>query len=192
MKIHENFLEEKKFTALSHFILSNTFSMTYNATTGSDKNKKHLETPQMCRSLYYRNNTNGNTGYNQQILIHEYYWTIPHLHDLIGQFAQLDVMRMKVNLLQPYPNAPEYHAPHKDVWQGEPTSVYRSFLYYLNDSDGDTFFFDDKGEVTDRITPKANTCIEFDSSLLHASSNPTLGPRYVLNTIMSNSMTGLN
>ena len=75
---------------------------------------------------------------------------------------------------------------------GELQKIYKSFLFYLNDSDGDTFFFDDNGEITDRVTPKQNTVIEFNSRTLHASSNPTDGPRYVLNSVLSNSTLGLD
>ena len=59
-------------------------------------------------------------------------------------------------------------------------------------TDGDTFFFNDNGNIIKRFTPKANTMIEFNSRILHASSNPTQGPRYVLNTVMSDSLLGLD
>ena len=54
------------------------------------------------------------------------------------------------------------------------------------------FFFDDQNNIIQRQTPKANTMIEFDSRMLHASSNPTQGERYVLNTVMSDSLLGLD
>ena len=205
MIIHENFLEEKKFAELQHYILSNTFTWSYNHGTSYDpqtptlwEKHKHMETPQMVRPIFFRKGLTGDRSdgkpqdFHQNILIHDYYFKIPHLHEIINKFGELDLYRMKANLLMPYPNAPEYHAPHRDVVFGELQKIYKSFLFYLNDSDGDTFFFDDNGEITDRVTPKQNTMIEFNSRTLHASSNPTDGPRYVLNSVLSNSTLGLD
>ena len=53
-------------------------------------------------------------------------------------------------------------------------------IYYINDSDGDTFL--NKTE-TKRITPKANSAVIFPSNLWHASSNPTKGKRIVINYV---------
>jgi len=82
-------------------------------------------------------------------------------------------LRIKANLLQPYPDAPEHHPWHTDAANNNV-----SMIYYLNDSDGDTFL----GETdTQRVTPKANTAVIFPSNLRHASSNPTKGRRMIIN-----------
>ena len=205
IKVHENFFDVAKFTRLQKFILSYNFDITFApGTTYFPKMEKQWEenkwqeTPQMCRTIFYRKGITGigedgePHNFNQMVLIHDYYWKIPHLHELVLNMSNLDIYRMKVNLLMPYPNAPEYHVPHQDVAWGERGREYKSFLYYLNDSDGDTFFFDDQNNIIQRQTPKANTMIEFDSRMLHASSNPTQGERYVLNTVMSDSLLGLD
>jgi hypothetical protein len=66
-------------------------------------------------------------------------------------------------------------------------------LYYLNDSDGDTFIFDKtlkdtpkvtsdtKYEIIKRITPKKGRAILFDGNKYHSSSGPTKGVRCILN-----------
>jgi hypothetical protein len=47
-------------------------------------------------------------------------------------------------------------------------------LYYVNDSDGDTVFFEsDKITEKLRISPKKGSFVLFDGSIYHASSNPT-------------------
>ena len=69
-----------------------------------------------------------------------------------------------------------------------------SAVYYINDSDGDTFLFNEV--VTDetvlperltvavRITPKKNRLLIFESNRYHASSNPRISDsRFVINTI---------
>ena len=50
-------------------------------------------------------------------------------------------------------------------------------LYYINDADGDTYFFDekDKKTVIHRETPKRGRCVVFDGlHTYHASSYPTV------------------
>lgn len=88
---------------------------------------------------------------------------------------------LKINMLHRIravitPQAKEegIHLPHTD----EATPHY-TFLYYLNDCDGDTIFFNEYNPtenknltVEKRITPKANTGILFDGLHLHSSSVP--------------------
>ena len=46
-------------------------------------------------------------------------------------------------------------------------------LYYLNDSDGDTIFFDDDKNEIKRITPKKGRIAFFDGSIPHAGNYST-------------------
>ena len=62
--------------------------------------------------------------------------------------------------------------PHQDQPEHQDTWI---FLYYVNDSDGDTVMFDGEPpnvKVRQRITPKANTGVFFHNKYWHASSNP--------------------
>ena len=83
------------------------------------------------------------------------------------------IHRIKANLqLQNKLSNPEKHAcPHRDFY-----FKHHVFLYYINDSDGDTFLFNeiDNGdlEVVEKITPKKGRIICFDGKWLHASSLP--------------------
>ena len=82
----------------------------------------------------------------------------------------------------------EYDNPHVDV-----KFEHLVVLYYVNDSDGDTFIFDKtlndtptikpntKFEVIKRITPKKGRAIIFDGNRYHSSSCPTIGVRCILN-----------
>jgi hypothetical protein len=56
-------------------------------------------------------------------------------------------------------------------------------LYYVNDSDGDTVFFDseDKTKIIERVTPKRGRVLLFDGSMYHASCPPSNGYRSVVN-----------
>jgi hypothetical protein len=97
------------------------------------------------------------------------------------------VERMKANmLLKSAEPDDKYNTPHIDV----PDAGYKSLLYYVKDSDGDTFFFNetfrDKKALTidRRVSPKKGKAVVFDSSTWHASSNPRQNQnRVVLNLI---------
>ena len=55
-------------------------------------------------------------------------------------------------------------------------------LYYINDTDGDTIFFeDDKNTIFKRVSPKKGRVVIFDGSIFHSSSSPTTTPRAVIN-----------
>ena len=53
-------------------------------------------------------------------------------------------------------------------------------LYYVNDTDGDTFIYDIDKKLK-RISPKKNRAVIFDGSLYHASSLPTKNNRVIIN-----------
>jgi hypothetical protein len=103
--------------------------------------------------------------------------------------ALAKVERMKANLLMQKDLEPDrYNTPHIDI----PDAGFKSLLYYVADSDGDTFLFnerygDKKGlTVRKRVAPRKNKAVLFDSSIWHASSPPrTHATRYVLNFIFA-------
>ena len=102
---------------------------------------------------------------------------------------KIEIERIKTNLLLPNNNTRKnsYNRPHVDY----PENGMKTFLLYLNDSDGDTFLFDkiyngqDPGrlQVIDRVTPNKNSAILFDSNRYHASSTPTTNKRFVINIV---------
>ena len=86
--------------------------------------------------------------------------------------------RIKGNCLFPYNNYKEYnfHPVHQDKDKGDKCYT---FLYYVNDSDGDTRFWSDDDGVPNlhkksilRYTPKKGTGVLFPSETWHCSSNP--------------------
>ena len=84
------------------------------------------------------------------------------------------ILRIKFNILPRGIDNSKYHTPHVD--QDRPHKV---FLYYVNDSDGDTFFFNerfgqqvDKFTIESRVSPKMGRAVFFDGNIYHASSSP--------------------
>lgn len=68
---------------------------------------------------------------------------------------------------------------------------HKTLIYYLNDSDGDTFLFDKiwnpnekhyKVNIEQRVTPKQGRIVCFNGRRFHAPSNPIYYPRrYIMN-----------
>lgn len=100
-----------------------------------------------------------------------------------------EILRIKVNLLlrDKTFNNHEYNFPHTDSGIGAD----KAFLYYINDCDGDTVFFDKFGkdvdfpndlEIMNRVSPNKGSGVFFDADRFHASCNPTKSLyRYVIN-----------
>jgi len=61
-----------------------------------------------------------------------------------------------------------YHTPHID----NPYEDQITAIYYANDSDGDTYFFGDEGNVIKRITPKKGRLVWWKGRIYHAKSSP--------------------
>jgi Rps23 Pro-64 3,4-dihydroxylase Tpa1-like proline 4-hydroxylase len=87
-----------------------------------------------------------------------------------------------------------YNRPHidnADLDDGGAKARYKTLLYYVNDSDGDTFIFNElfNGEppaltVAKTVTPVANTAVFFDSHRYHTSSSPRKTEvRAIINTV---------
>jgi len=105
---------------------------------------------------------------------------------------QIEMIRVKSNLMIKDPSYPEhyYNIPHKDGNINELT-----LLYYVNDSDGETIFFNeflDSSKMPESITikhkqkPKKNTAVLFNSNLLHTSSPPKINDqRVVINFVFT-------
>jgi hypothetical protein len=102
------------------------------------------------------------------------------------------VNRIKVNCLNPKPDfgVNNYNVAHVDSRNSNLTSV----IYYINDSDGDTFVFDEFANINERIksltlnnrvTPVMGNALVIPSSQFHASSNPiNTQARFVINFMM--------
>ena len=76
----------------------------------------------------------------------------------------------------PYETELKNHAPHTDL-----DFPHTSLIYYVNDADGDTVFFDDDENIVERVTPKKGRCVIFDGLIPHGAGIPSKGPRCIVN-----------
>lgn len=74
------------------------------------------------------------------------------------------------------------HPPHVD----DVADNMISMIYYINDADGPTYFFNQQKECIYKVDPKKNRCVIFASNNLHASSSPMIfDRRLVINVVAS-------
>ena len=104
---------------------------------------------------------------------------------LKNKFGNIQLLRAKVNLTFPYPPMVKYEPqmPHLDLQydNGEPVE-HKVLLYYINDSDGPTYFFNESYDIANSINPRQGVGVIFDGDQIHAASNPVFNPfRFVLN-----------
>ena len=99
--------------------------------------------------------------------------------DFITDFAMMSGKNMlRSHITFHYPSPEKFGVPHNaHVDQEVPHKV---LLYYINDADGDTFFFRD-GEVIHRETPQRGKMVIFDGATYHSSSPPSKNIRMTLN-----------
>ncbi len=102
-----------------------------------------------------------------------------------NQIVLEKLLRIKTNLVfKRVDNSEKYHTPHVDNEQNHYT-----LLYYVNNSDGPTYLFDNKYDGTkqnlnliEKVNPKQGRAILLDGHYYHASSNPIINDyRLVIN-----------
>ena len=92
-----------------------------------------------------------------------------------------NINRCKVNFQIPSPKNPGrnfHNTPHIDF--SPQTSPIFTVIYYVNDSDGDSTFFNNDLSIKQKITPKSGNIAIFSSNLPHASSHPINHHRYII------------
>ena len=81
-----------------------------------------------------------------------------------------DIFRIKGNFLYNIKRDEKTIQPiHTDI-VGSKNFI--SMIYYINDSDGDTYFFNKDNTLKKKISPKRNRIILFNSEIPHAGQNP--------------------
>lgn len=117
------------------------------------------------------------------------------LEQRTGKSYMNRLFRMKANLYTKQVGYPlgHFHTPHVDVYDEKTDTIGEGeiFLYYVDDSDGETFFFKERFpsstlSIQDSIKPKRGKGVLFDLQTQHASSPPKIhDKRITLNFVFS-------
>ena len=146
-----------------------------------DHDSRVVDSPQLVHSILID---------NDQKSVH-FYLMMELVKDITSNLwknddVRIQVARAKFNLLvqQHMPDGIWYNPPHVDPYLDKLSKVdveegmgQVNMLYYINSSDGDTFFFDgnhvtDYGDYSTRVSPKKGRVVFFEPDQYHASSPP--------------------
>lgn len=97
------------------------------------------------------------------------------INQINGGDCQLLRLRLSMKFFKHGFNDGDYNLPHIDY-----AFPHKSLILYMNDTDGDTYMFNEKFEgeylktftVKERISPKENRALVFDGLQYHTASNP--------------------
>lgn len=106
---------------------------------------------------------------------------IPLLIALDKQELELDILyRIRAGMLTKTPHR-VVHGKHVDQKKPELPNL-QTGLYYINDSDGPTYIYDNDDNVIEKVDPIANRWFSMSNDTFHASSTPVVNQvRYVIN-----------
>ena len=199
IEIFNNFISPKQQAMVFDFVSSSAFPYRFQDV--------HNEIAGVAQKRYYTNkpvsdsisDSYSNTIYaNPKQLTHHLFMKdekkqksphypvlIPFLESIYSVVGDFELLRAKINVTMPDPRfeAHTSQVPHIDLKYEDGTELpHVVFLYYINDSDGPTYFYNEELQVIGSVPPSMGTCVKFDGGTLHAGSNPNSTPfRYALN-----------
>ena len=99
----------------------------------------------------------------------------------IGKVIEMpDNQMLRAHMTLQYPRPDVFGVPHNSHID-QPIRPSIVALYYPNDADGDTFFFDNEQNIIHRETPERGKIIVFEGMQYHSSSSPSKNVRFTLN-----------
>ena len=164
IKILDNFLSSTYIDNLENMVTNRTLPLYLNTNTyAGDGFAKGRESPQFTH--IFIQNGQSQSGY------------VAHIEPIIFNFEaktevlrEREIRRCKLNLN--YKDVSyakdEFYPIHKDM--GEYNGI--TAIYYVNDCDGDTLFFNNNNEIIKAVTPKKGRLVYFDNQIVHAGQPP--------------------
>ena len=172
MKLIENFIAPAYQDHIESVLLGDNFQWylhksTVSAAYAGKSGKNVIDSPQFAHVF----TVNGE-------VLSQYWNLIQPLTFFLMERENVDtskVARVKanINMQDPLFDPNTYFTPHIDCRDAK---VFTTAIYYVNDADGDTLFFDKSGKITDRVTPKKGSLVYFDGHTMHAGQAPSKSP----------------
>lgn len=170
MKVIDNFLPTAYQDALENVLLGGNFSWYLNPWTVEPENQAKYKNDNTVESLQFthaivRDGVITSENYNLVSLI--------AYHLMLTENVKTDaIQRIKANLNLPLSGYSDdkHFGIHTDL---PVTENAITCVYYVNDCDGDTIFFDEQGQSEIfRVSPKKGRLVYFDSKIPHAGCPP--------------------
>ena len=161
IKVFKNFLSSNRADIIEKDLLGPNFEWYWNETTSHTGEELKFKTK----------NTRDTGQFIHKIMMTDFESRLYEgFKKVFDKISYHNMVRIKCNLnLNVTGYKKTYHQPiHSDVDE----KGYKSLIYYINDSDGDTIFFNDKLKEIKRVNPKKGRAVIFDSQILHCGCNP--------------------
>ena len=141
-----------------------------NVSTHDRQDRLEHHKPSLAITIFDRDN---------QFIDRELFFECKSLLDTIIfdlELSHLEMVRVRLGMYLPIGTVNTHNPIHRDR-----TTEHTTVLYYLDNNDGDTLWFDEDDNVVHRQSPKSNHAVVFDGLIRHASTNPSSGTRMTLN-----------
>jgi hypothetical protein len=171
----ENALPQQLADDLEKLMVSKKFPWYFlnDITTGDKNTNSNIVTPGFTHLFFNRDIGVLSNHY-------DYLSTIPIIAlDKIGYNKPPKIMHSRAFMHLPLTRSDQYVHDNTHIDIDHPHVV---CLYYVSDSEGDTFIYDKSNEeLHQKISPKKNRVVFFDGLRYHASSLPIRNKRIVVN-----------
>lgn len=191
LKIFDDFLDPDDFKQLSNFVLGEKFPWFFIENVSIDPRDSKLIKDPLAQETSGFNHVTVDREWNIESFTYQHLIpffskiqsTLGFTHDHLIR-ARLSMKFQKDNFL-----SNNYNMPHVDYFY-----PHESFIFYLNDTDGDTRVFDQWHTYSEterptvpeefttqaRVTPKANRLVWINGMQYHTASNPIQGYKRVI------------
>jgi len=190
LRIFDNFLDSAEFDKLSNIILGSNFPWFFGEYVSLDPTDSALIKDPMAIETWGFHHSVFEQEWNVKSFTYEY---LEPLFEKINKefgFTRRHLIRARLSLkFQKHGfTSDNYNMPHVDYFY-----PHESFIFYLNDCDGDTRVFNEWSTSTGtiplspdsfttqtRITPKANRLVWINGLQYHTASNPIENSKRVI------------
>lgn len=174
IEVHDDWCEVELFNYLENFFLNDSkVPYFYNDNlTVSPKNSKNRYKPGFSLGIYPQQKGSYVTNFTSQIA---------------KRFCDYRKVKLKkIHFIRSFISLPSGTKSTKDIIHVDLKFPHHVLLYYLRDSEGYTYLFeDDEKTIIKKIKPKKGRVVFFDGSIKHCSSTPIETTRAVINFDLS-------
>ena len=174
MEVVDNALGGSLFNLIKNSVELNNFPWFFIENSAYPDDKKLIEESPLDYSFFHNAKQEENMSTYHDITLS----VATVLKDLFrkSDLHNYDITRLRWGMTTSI-NKAHKNTPHIDMNEN-----HKVILFYLYDTDGDTYFYDKDHNIIDSVTPKENRAVLFDGSILHSSSKPVeFARRIVLN-----------